>query len=186
MQKYLTLALTTLLLSGCLDIADVKSDSKLAAKLPPGASITDNGTMLAQGRVVGVSDGDTLTVLASNKQSYKIRLQGIDSPEKKQPFGQKCKETLMAQAINLTAEVEAYKLDKYGRIIAKVSVEGKDVALTQIQIGCGWHYSAYAKEQNPADQKAYAAAEQQARKAKRGLWKDKQAQAPWDFRKAAK
>jgi endonuclease YncB( thermonuclease family) len=183
MTHYLTLTLTALLLAGCLDTADVKSDSKLAAKLPPDASISADGTMLAQGRVVGVTDGDTLTVLASNKQTYKIRLQGIDAPEKKQPFGQKCKEALMTQAINLTAEVEAYKLDKYGRVIAKVSVEGKDVALTQIQTGCGWHYAAYAKEQSPDDQKAYAAAEQQARKAKRGLWKDKQAQAPWDFRK---
>ncbi|WML90633.1 thermonuclease family protein [Thiothrix lacustris] len=180
MTRYLTLTLTALLLTGCFDS---KPDNKLQAQLPPGATLNADGTVLAQGRVVGVSDGDTLTVLASNKQSYKIRLQGIDAPEKAQPFGQKCKEALMTQAINLTATVEAHKLDRYGRVLGKVTVEGQDVALTQIQSGCGWHYTAYMKEQSKDDQIAYAAAEKQARKAKRGLWKDKQPQAPWDFRK---
>lgn len=183
MNHYLTLTLTTLLLAGCLDKFDSKPDSKLQAQLPPGASISDNGTLLAQGRVVGVSDGDTISVLASNKRQYKIRLQGIDAPEKAQPYGQKCKEDLMTQAINLTADVEAHKLDRYGRVLGKVTIEGKDIALTQIQNGCGWHYTAYAKEQSADDQTAYAAAEQQARKAKRGLWKEKQPEAPWDFRK---
>ncbi|UOG91030.1 MAG: thermonuclease family protein [Candidatus Thiothrix sulfatifontis] len=183
MKKYLPVILTTLLLTGCLDRFDAQPDDKLQAQLPPGARITNDGTMLAQGRVVGVSDGDTLTVLASNKRTYKIRLQGIDAPETKQAHGQKCKEMLMTRAVNLTAEVEAYKLDRYGRVIGKVTVEGKDVALEQINAGCGWHYTAYAKEQSADDQAAYAAAEKQARKAKRGLWRDKQPQAPWDFRK---
>jgi endonuclease YncB( thermonuclease family) len=182
MRKYLPLALTALVLTGCLDRFEVQADSKLQAQLPPDAHLS-NGNLIAQGRVVGVSDGDTLTVLASNKRSYKIRLQGIDAPEKSQPYGQKCKEALMVQAINLTAEVEANKLDKYGRVVGKVSVEGKDVALEQIKSGCGWHYTAYAKEQSPDDQAAYAAAEKQARKAKRGLWKEKQPQSPWDYRK---
>lgn len=183
MKKHLPIILTTLLFTGCLDTSNVKPDDKLQAQLPPGARITDAGTMLAQGRVIGVSDGDTLTVLASNKRHYKVRLQGIDAPEAKQAYGQTCKEMLMTRAINLTAEVEAHKLDRYGRVIGKVTVEGNDVALEQIKAGCGWHYTVYAKEQSAADQAAYAAAEKQARKAKRGLWKDKAPQAPWDFRK---
>ncbi|WGZ93258.1 MAG: thermonuclease family protein [Candidatus Thiothrix putei] len=183
MKKLLSFVFSILLLGGCIDRFEVQPDNKLQAQLPPGARITDAGTMLAQGRVVGVSDGDTLTVLASNKRNYKIRLQGIDAPETKQAHGQKCKEMLMTRAVNLTADVEAYKLDRYGRVIGKVTVEGKDVALEQIKAGCGWHYDAYAKEQSSDDQAAYAAAEKQARKAKRGLWRDKQPQAPWDFRK---
>lgn len=186
MKRLLPLALLPLLLAACIEPGDVKPESKLQTQLPPNASMSAAGTLLAQGRVVGVSDGDTLTVLATNKRSYKIRLQGIDAPEKTQPYGQKCKEDLMTRAINLTAEVEAFKLDKYGRIVAKVTVEGKDVALEQIKAGCGWHYAAYAKEQPKADQTAYAAAEQAARKARRGLWKDKKPLAPWDFRKQQK
>lgn len=186
MKRLLPLTLLPLLLVACIEPGDVKTESKLQAQLPPNARMTDAGTLLAQGRVVGVSDGDTLTVLATNKRSYKIRLQGIDAPEKTQPYGQKCKEDLMTRAINLTAEVEAYKLDKYGRIVGKVTVEGKDVALEQIKAGCGWHYTAYAREQGESDQQAYAAAEKAARKAKRGLWKEKKPLAPWEFRKQQK
>ncbi|MEZ5453345.1 MAG: thermonuclease family protein [Thiothrix sp.] len=60
---------------------------------------------------------------------------------------------------------------------------GKDVALEQINNGCGWHYTTYAKEQSAADQQAYAAAQQQAKKSRKGLWRDKQPTAPWDFRR---
>lgn len=184
MKKYLpfALALTTLCLTACIDTVKTQPESKLQAQLPTDAKMTDAGTLLANGRVVGVSDGDTLTVLGSNKQRYKIRLQGIDAPEKRQPYGQQCKEMLMMQTANLPVEVEAYKLDRYGRIVAKITAAGKDVALEQIRNGCGWHYKAYAKEQNEQDRKAYAAAEQQARKAHKGLWKDKKPVAPWDFR----
>lgn len=89
---------------------------------------------------------------------------------------------MMATA-NLPVEVEAYKLDRYGRIVAKIMAGGKDVALEQINNGCGWHYTAYAKEQSAADQQAYAAAEKQAKKSRKGLWRDKQPTAPWDFRR---
>lgn len=169
------------MLTGCLNPSDVKSED--IQKRLPHARISADNTVIASGRVVSVTDGDTLTVLGEDKTPYKIRLQGVDAPEKTQDFGQKCKETLMETAINLTAEVEVYKKDRYGRIVAKVTVEGKDVALEQLRIGCGWHYIAYAKEQNQADREAYAAAEEQARKRKIGLWKNKNPQAPWDFRK---
>ncbi len=182
MRQYLLFALLPLSLAGCIDKFDTKTHDKLQAKLPPDATVSATGTLLASGRVVGVSDGDTLTVLASDKKSYKIRLQGIDAPEKDQPFGQVCKEALMMQTVNLTVAVEAYKVDRYGRVIAKVTAEGKDAALEQIRNGCGWHYAAYAKEQSNTDQQSYADAEKQARKTRKGLWKDKQPVAPWDFR----
>lgn len=175
--------LTVVLLSACLDRFDVQPQGGLEASLPPDAEITRKGTMLASGRVVGISDGDTLTVLAANKRQYKVRLQGIDSPEKKQAFGQKCKESLMMLSANLPAQVEAYKLDRYGRIIGKVTVEGRDVALEQLNKGCAWHYKAYANEQPAVDREAYAAAEKQARQQRRGLWRGKRPQAPWDYRR---
>lgn len=179
-KPFLVLCLPISLLAGCLGTLDIKPSSY--QKLPKGAEITAAGTLLAEARIIQVSDGDTLTVLGPDKKTYKIRLQGIDAPEKKQPYGQKCKESLMMLTANLPATVEAYKKDRYGRVVAKVSINGKDVALEQIRNGCGWHYAAYAKEQSRTDQAAYAAAEQQARRAKAGLWHDKKPQAPWDYR----
>lgn len=182
-MKKLALLFIALLLLGCQKEL-TKQQKKLQAKLPPDAEFSADGTLLAQGRVVHVADGDTLTVLASNQQEFKIRLQGIDSPERGQPFGKQCKQQLIGMAANQTASVEAYKQDKYGRVLAKVSVNGKDVALEQLRAGCAWHYTAYAKEQPPRDRDAYAAAEQQARASNSGLWQDPSPVAPWDYRRA--
>jgi endonuclease YncB( thermonuclease family) len=180
-MKKLALLLIPLALSACQKELTA-SQKKLQAKLPPDAELSADGTLLAQGRVIHVADGDTLTVLSSDQQEFKIRLQGIDSPERKQPFGNVCKQQLLTLAINQKADVEAYKQDKYGRVVAKVSVNGKDVALEQLRTGCAWHYTAYAKEQNPHDRDAYAQAEQQARQSNIGLWQDASPIAPWDYR----
>lgn len=168
-------------LTGCLDTLGPQTGSY--KQLPKGVSISEANTLLAEAQIVNIADGDTLTVLGPDKNTYKIRLQGIDAPEKKQPFGQACKESLMQLTNHQLAEVEAYKKDRYGRIVAKVRVDGKDLALEQIKTGCGWHYLAYEKEQSAQDQKAYTKAEQQARAAERGLWQDAKPVAPWDFRK---
>lgn len=85
MKKLLIIPLSALLLAACVDTFDVKPDSKLQSQLPPDAKVTDEGHLLASGRVVSISDGDTLTVLGANNQRYKIRLQGIDAPEKTNP-----------------------------------------------------------------------------------------------------
>ena len=74
------------------------------------------------GRVVGISDGDTLTLLDANNTQHKIRLSGIDSPEKGQPFGQVCKQSLSDLAYDRVVAVESTKLDRYGRVIGKVLV----------------------------------------------------------------
>lgn len=167
--------------AGCLDSLGPQTGSY--KQLPKGVTISEANTLLTAAKIVHIADGDTLTVLGPDKNTYKIRLQGIDAPEKKQPFGQVCKEKLMSLTNNQLAEVEAYKKDRYGRIVAKVRVDGKDIALEQIKAGCGWHYLAYEKEQSASDQKAYDKAEQQARAAERGLWQDAKPVAPWDFRK---
>ncbi|QTR49249.1 thermonuclease family protein [Candidatus Thiothrix anitrata] len=155
---------------------------KLQEKLPSDAELTAAGTLIAQGQVVHIADGDSLTVLASNKESFKIRLQGIDAPERGQAFGKHCKEQLNQLANGKAVQVEAYKQDKYGRIIAKISVGNSDLALTLLRQGCAWHYTAYAKEQSPRDNKTYAKAEKQARTAQKGLWQDENPIAPWDYR----
>lgn len=174
----ISLCSISLLLSGCLDI---KSGSYTT--LPKEVNITDYGTLLAQGLVVRVADADTLTILGSDNKRYKIRLQGIDAPEKRQNYGTACGQKLSAMTLNQRVDVEAYKKDRYGRIIAKVTSGDRDMALELIKQGCGWHYKAYAAEQSWRDRRAYASAEKQARHNKQGLWQDARPEAPWDYRK---
>ncbi len=85
------------------------------------------------GLVVGVADGDTITVLDADKVQHKIRLSGIDAPEKKQPFGNRSKESLSDLAFDKTVNVETSKRDRYGRQIGKVLVNGRDVNLVQVE-----------------------------------------------------
>lgn len=134
------------------------------------------------GRVVGVADGDTITVLDSNKVQHKIRLAGIDAPEKKQAFGNRSKESLSAMAFDKTVTVETDKRDKYGRQIGKVLVNGQDVNLVQVERGMAWFYRKYQREQSSNDQRLYEAAEDAARADKRGLWRDAEPVPPWEFR----
>ena len=136
------------------------------------------------GRVVGVSDGDTLTLLDATNTQHKIRLSGIDSPEKGQPFGQVCKKSLSDLAYDRVGAVESNKLDRYGRVIGKVLVNGQDVNLEQIRRGCGWHYKKYENEQILDDRLSYNAAEESARASRVGLWTDNEPMPPWDWRKA--
>ena len=134
------------------------------------------------GLVVGVSDGDTITVLDDNKVQHKIRLAGIDAPEKKQAFGNRSKESLSALAFDKTVNVETDKQDRYGRQVGKVLVNGQDVNLVQVERGMAWFYRQYQREQSPNDRRLYEAAEDAARADKRGLWRDADPMPPWEFR----
>jgi len=136
-----------------------------------------------EGRVVGVSDGDSITVLDSAKRQHKVRLAGIDAPELKQAFGQASKRSLSALVFGKTVVVETEKRDRYDRQIGKVLVEGRDANLAQIEAGFAWHYKQYAAEQSDIDQRLYAEADADARASRRGLWQDRNPQAPWDFRR---
>jgi endonuclease YncB( thermonuclease family) len=138
------------------------------------------------GRVVGIADGDTLTLLDDSKTQHKIRLAGIDSPEKSQPFGQHCKKSLSDLAYDRVATVETAKLDRYGRAIGKVWVDNRDVNLEQIHRGCGWHYKKYQNEQSLDDRLSYNNAEESARANRVGLWVEKEPTPPWDWRKASR
>ena len=135
------------------------------------------------GRVVGVADGDTITVLDARKVQHKIRLAGIDAPEKKQPFGNRSKESLSQLAFGKTVDVETIKRDRYGRQIGKVLVNGQDVNLLQVDRGMAWFYRQYQREQSPNDRRLYEAAEDAAKANKRGLWQDSAPVAPWESRR---
>lgn len=136
-----------------------------------------------QGEVVGLADGDTITVLDARHKQHKVRLAGIDAPEKRQPFGSRSTESLSAMSFRRQVMVEWTKTDRYGRIIGKVAIGGVDICLEQVKQGMAWHYKTYEREQRPEDREAYAAAEAQARRNRVGLWRDSSPVPPWDFRK---
>jgi endonuclease YncB( thermonuclease family) len=138
------------------------------------------------GKVVGVADGDTITVLDSSKTQHKVRLAGIDAPEKGQPFGNRSRISLALMVFQREVTIQTYKTDRYGREVGKVLHDGQDVCLAQVKKGLAWHYKAYAREQSDDDRNAYAAAEDAARAGKVGLWADKVPVAPWEWRKSKK
>ena len=131
------------------------------------------------GKVIHVADGDTLTVLDGQNIKHKIRLEGIDAPEHKQAFGSKSRLALVALALEKQASVSVIGQDRYGRELGRVTVDGVDINLRLVHDGMAWHFVKYA----PND-KALAAAESEARLAKRGLWADAHPVAPWDWRKS--
>lgn len=135
------------------------------------------------GRVVGVADGDTITVLDSTNTQHKIRLDGIDAPEKKQAFGNVSKKSLSDLVFNKDVEVDWQKVDRYGRKVGKVIIDDVDVNLEQIKRGLAWFYKKYQGELSQADRIAYANAEREAEASQVGLWVDKDPIPPWEFRK---
>lgn len=136
-----------------------------------------------KGRVVGVSDGDTITVLEPGNRQHKIRLSGIDAPEKAQPFGNVSKKSLSDMVFDRTVTVEYSKLDRYGRKVGKVIESGVDVNLRQVEKGMAWFYKKYQNEQPIEDRLFYLEAETKARQERLGLWLDNNPKAPWDFRR---
>jgi len=150
------------------------------------------------GRVVGVADGDTITVLDAGKTQHRIRIAGIDAPERGQPGGQRSKESLSALVYDQPVRVESSKRDRYDRIVGEVWVaspdspcRGKpncpmtlDAGLAQITMGRAWWFRKYADEQSPEDRDRYEFAEEEARAKKAGLWRDGAAVAPWEWRAA--
>lgn len=132
------------------------------------------------GRVVGVADGDTLTVLVNEREQIKVRLAEIDAPEKKQPFGQRSKQSLSDLCFGKSAVLQKTDTDRYGRTVAKVYCAGVNVNAEQIRRGLAWAYRKYLHDQS------LLALENEARAARRGLWSDGEPVPPWEFRKPSR
>lgn len=128
-----------------------------------------------EGKVVAITDGDTLTVLVGTDQ-VKVRLDGIDAPERRQAFGTQAREKLADLCFGKTVEVNGKTKDRYGRTIGQVTVAGVNANLEMVRAGLAWHYKQYSKDAE------LSRAEADARKAKRGLWADPAPVAPWKFR----
>ncbi|MDH5727952.1 MAG: thermonuclease family protein [Gammaproteobacteria bacterium] len=143
---------------------------------------TNTHAALLTGKVVGISDGDTITILTSEKEQIKIRLAEIDTPEKKQPYGQKAKQALSDKIYNQNVSVKVQTKDRYGRVIGHIYLGQRWINEEMIKDGNAWVYRQYSKS------KHLLSLEQQAKAAKRGLWAlpESQRQPPWEWRKQKK
>ena len=130
-----------------------------------------------EGKVIKIADGDTLTLLTPSNQQVKIRLAGVDTPERKQPFGNKAKQALSNLAFQKQALVEIAAKDRYGRTIGVVFVDGLNVNAELVKQGMAWVYRKYTD-----DERLYIL-ESEAKQAKRGLWLDENPIPPWEWRR---
>ena len=150
-----------------------------------------------QGKVVKIADGDTVTIVDNQGQKHRIRVAGIDAPEKDQPYGDISTQGLNKLVSGRIVTIEYEKWDRYKRIIGKVLVDPPgevfcmaldcvkkiDAGLEQIKAGLAWHYKYYQMEQTAEDRKMYSDTEIKIREKQLGLWKDKQPIPPWEWRK---
>ena len=129
-----------------------------------------------EGKVVGVTDGDTIKVLKDGKQ-VKIRLASIDCPEKGQPYSQVARKFTAGLVSGKVVKVWPTDTDRYGRTVAFVFVEDKNVNKELLKAGLAWHYKYYSRDPE------LAKLEFEARSKKLGLWKEPNQIAPWEWRK---
>lgn len=132
------------------------------------------------GRVVGVSDGDTLTLLANGRDQYRVRLAEIDAPEGGQPYGRNARRMLSDLAYGKQVTVRVVDVDRYGRYVGRIRANGVDVNAEMVKRGRAWAYRAYLSDQR------FLMWEQEARRLKKGLWglQSDQIMAPWEWRAA--
>lgn len=135
-----------------------------------------------KGKVTGVVDGDTITLMFADGSQSQVRLAGIDAPERDQASGMEARSFLASLVIGKSIRVEFGKRDQYGRIVGKALLNARDIGLEMVRAGFAWHYRQYESEQSDEDWRLYAAAEAEARQAAKGLWNDSSPLPPWDFR----
>ena len=145
-------------------------------------ALVDAKAEVLVGTVVGITDGDTITVLAKDNSEHKVRLMGIDAPEKTQDFGAASKQALSNYIYQREVTVDYKKLDKYQRKVGKVILDKQDICLAMIELGLAWHYKDYEKEQSKTDRDLYSQAELKARESRIGLWQLSNAIEPSAFR----
>lgn len=130
-----------------------------------------------QAKVVGIKDGDTYSILY-HKKEHSIRLEHIDCPEGGQPFGKNAKRYASTICFDSTVLVKLTgKKDRFGRLIGELYLDDKCINKEMVRAGFAWHFIKYSKDYS------YSELEEQARKAKLGLWTDPNAIPPWEWRK---
>lgn len=123
-----------------------------------------------RGRVVGITDGDTLTLLTDQREQVRVRLSDIDTPERRQPYGDRARQELSDLAFGRRARVETRDTDRYGRMVGRVFVGSVDVSAEMVERGAAWVFRHYSRDPE------LPRLEAEARAARRGLWRLPEAQ----------
>lgn len=161
-------ALTAACRSAPMDPADAPSP-------PP----SEQQAAAFKGRVVGVTDGDTITVLVDGTRPERVRLAEIDAPERGQPWGDRSKQALSGMLFQREVSVEQTAVDRWGRVVGRVSVDGRDVSREMVALGGAWTYRQYLTDASLIE------VEEAARRAGLGLWSLPASErvAPWAWRR---
>jgi len=128
------------------------------------------------GKVVGLADGDSFVMIVNNRE-VRVRMHGIDAPERRQDYSRKAKEFLSRMIYGKTVRVETVDIDRYGRVVGEVYVDGKHVNAEMVKNGYAWHYKHYSNN------KDLARWEDSARRHHLGLWQQPHPVPPWEWRK---
>ena len=136
------------------------------------------------GQVVGVTDGDTMTVSVDGRR-VKVRLAGIDAPERKQPFGVRSRHYLEKLCFRKPVKIDDRGRDRYGRVVGRVNCAGRDASAEMIGAGMAWVYDGNADDRAMYRRDLYRL-EDSARAARRGLWTNRKPIPPWEWRKKRK
>ena len=136
-----------------------------------------------EGKVIKVADGDTVTVLDAGNKQHRVRLTGIDAPERHQAYGGKSTESLVDLVYLKKVTVQSSGTDRYKRVLGKILLDGLDVNLEQVKRGLAWHYKHYQRDQPSEDRVSYSYAETQARQGRTGLWGGDLQIPPWEYRR---
>lgn len=137
---------------------------------------TPNDKKHIEGKVIKIADGDTFTLIFDNGFDVRVRLNGIDSPEKKQAFSKRAKQTLSDLIYDKEVKVYYESKDRYGRVLGDVFIDDLNINQEMVRRGMAWHFKRYS------DDETLVQLEIEARKNKTGLWADPNAVAPWEFK----
>ena len=118
----------------------------------------------------------------SQKKQHKIRIAGIDAPEKRQAHGERLRQHLAALAFQKSATLDCYKVDRYKRQVCRVWADRQGIGVAQVRAGLAWRFKRYEREHTPEERVAYSRAENEARLSQLGLWADHEPVPPWDWR----
>lgn len=142
-------------------------------------SVAADESIVIEGKVIAITDGDTIKVLDKEKKTYKIRFAEIDAPEKDQPYGQKSKQALSDIIFNKNVKVIQSDVDRYGRVVGYVYFNGQNINLEMVKLGMAWVYTYYSKDEK------FREAENKARTKKIGIWslQEDQKIPPWEWRR---
>lgn len=134
-----------------------------------------------QGKVIKIVDGDTYDILLANNTTKRIRLEGIDAPERGMRFYKSAKNHLAGLCFGLRVTIKPTGKDRYGRTLARTYLPtGKEIGLLMIEAGYAWHFKKYSTDMQLANTEIIA------QKRRAGLWVDKKPISPWDWRKVRK